>query len=285
MDNDLTDLNIKWIKSLQSGKQFLVIYNTYQPKKDKTFHLAPDRETVLAELWDWAKRMSTLPFEEQKSASLICHLKKDVQGIVYAPRTNFSELHIKEYHGSDFGNVDKAWKDVDLVAYTSTLKIGVSCTDLNVKDYIYYIEQRSLNVPITEEVLFNWLLKAKRECLPQELQNRKIFPNTEFIIRNKDIPTVQLWRMVDFLKKAAEEISKIANANILNYEMVDYLENKPKKTLEEMHALSRFHIANCYGISPESLIEEFITDYAVEAIIREYYRNDRLTTITQAEKH
>ncbi|CAG8472143.1 4664_t:CDS:2 [Gigaspora rosea] len=273
MDNDLTDLNIKWIKSLQS-------------------------ETVLAELWDWAKRMSTLPFEEQKSASLICHLKKDVQGIVYAPRTNFSELHIKEYH--DFGNVDKAWKDVDLVAYTSTLKIGVSCTDLNVKDYIYYIEQRSLNVPITEEVLFNWLLKAKRECLPQELQNRKIFPNTEFIIRNKDIPTVQLWAgmVVSIIEVASKsekdsEISKIANANILNYEMVDYLENKPKKTLEEMHALSRFHIANCYGISPESLIEEFITDYdagtnnetAVEAIIREYYRNDRLTTITQAEKH
>jgi len=162
---------------------------------------------VLAELWDWAKQMSILPFEKRKSASLICHLRKDVQGIVRALRTDFPELRIKNYHGKsdpvekarDFSDVEKAWKDVDLVAYTSTLKIGVSCTNLkferafclfnsyietnagtnqmlfrmrSVKDYICYIEQRSSNVPITEEGLFNWLLKAKRECLPQELQNR-----------------------------------------------------------------------------------------------------------------
>ncbi|CAG8663506.1 6961_t:CDS:1, partial [Paraglomus occultum] len=107
----------------------------------------------------------------------------------------------------------------------------------------------------------------------------------------------------------AEEISDIANANILDHEMAEHLENKPKKTLEEMYALSRYHIADCYGMAPESLTEEFIKDYgkydhmkwfrnirklrdagtnngtAVEAIIREDYRNDRLTTVTQAEKH
>ncbi|RHZ51003.1 hypothetical protein Glove_486g2 [Diversispora epigaea] len=107
----------------------------------------------------------------------------------------------------------------------------------------------------------------------------------------------------------AEEISDIASANIINHETAEILENKPKKSLEEMRALKRFHIAECYGIPSESLTEEFITDYgtydkmkwfrnlrklrdagtnngtAVEAIIREDYRNDRLTTITQAEKH
>ncbi|CAG8779865.1 11171_t:CDS:2, partial [Cetraspora pellucida] len=96
----------------------------------------------------------------------------------------------------------------------------------------------------------------------------------------------------------AEEISDIANANILNHEMAEHLKNKPKKTLEEMHALT-----------PESLTEDFITDYGkynemkwfrnlrklrdagidnetvVNAIVHEGYRNDRLTTITQAEKH
>ncbi|RIB12387.1 hypothetical protein C2G38_2041877 [Gigaspora rosea] len=135
MDNDLTDLNIEWIKSLQRGKQFSVIHNTYQSKKGKPFRLVSNKETVLAELWDWAKQMFTLPFEEQKSASLICHLRKDVQGIVYSLRTDFPELRIKEYHSKsdsaekaqDFGNVDEAWKDMDLVAYTSTLKIGISC--------------------------------------------------------------------------------------------------------------------------------------------------------------
>ncbi|GES76168.1 hypothetical protein GLOIN_2v1826084 [Rhizophagus clarus] len=43
-------------------------------------------------------------------------------------------LQIKEYHGKsdpvekayDFSNIEDSWSDVDLVAYTSTLKIG-SC--------------------------------------------------------------------------------------------------------------------------------------------------------------
>ncbi|CAH1767892.1 15019_t:CDS:2 [Entrophospora sp. SA101] len=392
MDNDLTDLNIEWIKNLRRNKLFSVIHNTYQPQKGKTFRLAPNKETVLAELWEWGKVMSLLPYEERESASLICHLRRDVQGITRALIRDFPTLRIKRYHGKsdpieksqDFSNVDEAWKGVDLVAYTSTLKIGVSCINPKferafclfnnyietnagtnqmlfrmrcIKDYVCYIEQRSSNAPITEKELFHWLLKAKRECLPQELQNRGIFPDIESIIRNRDVPTVRLWvaymlekfqsrhlfgwRMVDFLKKAGmivsvikatpkpkeddisltalvkasssaiktEEISVIANANILNHEMAEHLENKPRKTLEEMYALNRYHIADCYGMSPESLTEEFITDYgkydhmkwfrsykklrdagtnnetAVEAIIREDYRNDRLTTVTQAEKH
>ncbi|CAJ0631859.1 10988_t:CDS:2, partial [Entrophospora sp. SA101] len=542
MDNDLTDLNIEWIKSLRRNKLFSVIHNTYQPQKGKTFRLAPNKETVLAELWEWARVMSSLPYEERKSASLICHLRGDVQGITRALIREFPTLRIKRYHGKsdpieksqDFSNVEEAWKDVDLVAYTSTLKIGVSCTNPKferafcffksyietnagtnqmlfrmrcIKEYTCHIEQRASNLPITEEGLFHWLLKAKRESLPQELQNRGIFPDVESIIRNKDIPTVRLWvahtlekfrsrhlfgwrmvdflkkagmvvsiikatpkakddtvtlteivkgyssaikaeeisdiantnilnhemaehlenkprktleeillwschieqrasnlpiteeglfhwllkakreslpqelqnrgifpdvesiirnkdiptvrlwvahtlekfrsrhlfgwRMVDFLKKAgmvvsiikatpkakddtvtlteivkgyssaikAEEISDIANTNILNHEMAEHLENKPRKTLEEMYALNRYHIADCYGVSPESLTKGFITEYgkydhmkwfrnlrklrdagtnnetAVEAIIREDYRNDRLTTATQSEKH
>src|SRR6266496_3199331 len=168
--------------------------------------------------------MSSLPFENQKSASLICHLRKDVQGIVRTLKTDFPELRIKEYHGKsdpvekahDFSNVEESWKDVDLVAYTSTLKIGVSCTNPKferafclfksyietnartnqmlfrmrcIKEYTCHIEQRSSNLPITED----GLLKAKRESLPKELQNRGIFPDMESIIQNKDVPTVRLW--------------------------------------------------------------------------------------------
>ena len=58
-----------------------------------------------------------------------------MQGIVRALKTDFLELRIKEYHGKsdpvekthDFSNVEESWRDIDLVAYTSTLKIGVSC--------------------------------------------------------------------------------------------------------------------------------------------------------------
>ncbi len=60
-----------------------------------------------------------------------------MQEIVRALKTDFPELRIKEYYGKsnsmekthDFSNVEESWKDVDLVAYTSTLKIGVSCTN------------------------------------------------------------------------------------------------------------------------------------------------------------
>ncbi|RGB23239.1 hypothetical protein C1646_677267 [Rhizophagus diaphanus] len=82
----------------------------------KTFRLAPNKETILAELWDWAKQMSLLPFENRTSASLICHLRKDVQGIIHALKTDFLELRIKEYHGKsdpvekahDFSNVEES---------------------------------------------------------------------------------------------------------------------------------------------------------------------------------
>jgi hypothetical protein len=149
------------------------------------------------------------------------------------------------------------------------------------------------------------------------------------------------WRMVDFLRKAgmvisiiepipkpnenvvslsqavkanssivkAEEISAITNATIIDRETAEFLENKPKKTLEEMRSLDWHHIVDCYGIPPESLTEDFISKYgnfnhmkwfrayrqlrdagtdnetAVEAISRKDYREDRLTTTTRAERH
>ncbi|PKK59028.1 hypothetical protein RhiirC2_795414 [Rhizophagus irregularis] len=40
MDNDLTDLNIEWIKALRKDKPFSVIHNTYQPQEGKSFRLA-----------------------------------------------------------------------------------------------------------------------------------------------------------------------------------------------------------------------------------------------------
>ena len=80
-----------------------------------------------------------------------------------------------------------------------------------IKDYICYIEQRSSNA---EKGLFQWLLNAKRECLPRKLQNRGVFPDIDSTIRNKDVPVGGLYvkkfsfrlfgyRMVDFLQELA----------------------------------------------------------------------------------
>ncbi|CAI2189285.1 3689_t:CDS:1 [Funneliformis geosporum] len=59
----------------------------------------------------------------------------------------------------------------------------------------------------------------------------------------------------------AEEISDISNTFIVNHETAKLLENKPKKTLEEMRSLDWHHIMDCYGISPELLTEDFISKY------------------------
>ncbi|RGB22876.1 hypothetical protein C1646_780443 [Rhizophagus diaphanus] len=59
----------------------------------------------------------------------------------------------------------------------------------------------------------------------------------------------------------AEEIADVSNATIVDRETAELLENKPRKTLEEMHSLDQYHIVDCYEISPESLTENFISKY------------------------
>ncbi len=114
---------------------------------------------------------------------------------------------------------------------------------------------------------------------------------------------------VSFSTIKAEEIADVSNASIIDREIAELLENKSKKTLEEMRSLDQHHIVNCYEISPELLTENFILKYgnynhmkwfraykqlrdagtnnkmAVETIFRKDYREDRLTTATQAERH
>ena len=132
----------------------------------------------------------------------------------------------------------------------------------------------------------------------------------EFIPKPEDT-TISLFQIVtaSFFTIKAEEIAGVSNTTIVDRETAELLENKPKKTLEEMRSLDRHHIVDCYEISPESLTENFISKYgnynhmkwfraykqlreagtnnetAVEAISRKDYREDRLTTATRAERH
>ena len=109
---------------------------------------------------------------------------------------------------------------------------------------------------------------------------------------------------VNFSIVKVEEISDVSNATIVDHKTAEFLENKLRKTLEEMRSLDRHHIVDCYGISPESLTEDFISKYgnfnhmkwfrayrqlrdaginnemAVEAISRKDYREDKLTITT-----
>ena len=58
-----------------------------------------------------------------------------------------------------------------------------------------------------------------------------------------------------------EEIADVSNATIVDHETAKLLENKPKKTLEEMRSLDWHHIMDCYEILPKSLTEDFILKY------------------------
>ncbi|CAI2191254.1 7010_t:CDS:2, partial [Funneliformis geosporum] len=48
----------------------------------------------------------------------------------------------------------------------------------------------------------------------------------------------------------AEEIADVSNATIVDRETAEFLENKSKKTLEEMRSLDWHHIADDYEMSP-----------------------------------
>ncbi|CAI2198390.1 18793_t:CDS:2, partial [Funneliformis geosporum] len=103
------------------------------------------------------------------------------------------------------------------------------------------------------EGLFRWLLNAKLAYMLEKFRSYHLFG----------------WRMVDFLQKAGmiisiielipkpkdntislsqtvkvsssiikmEEIADVSNATIIDRETAKFLENKPKKTLEEMWSL------------------------------------------------
>ncbi|CAI2191707.1 11825_t:CDS:10, partial [Funneliformis geosporum] len=221
MDNDLMDLNIEWIKILRKNIQYL---------------------SPLFIILTSLRKTSLLPFENRKS-------------------TEFPELRIKEYHSKsdpmekaqDFSNVKESWKDINLVAYTSTLKIGISCINPKFERAFCIFNKKGL---------FQWLLNAKRECLTCELQNRGIFPNVDSIIWNKDVLTIRLWAgIVVFVM---EFIPKPEDTMILLFQTVktaELLENKPMKILEEMCSLDRYHIVDYYGVPPELLTKDFISKY------------------------
>ncbi|RGB21493.1 hypothetical protein C1646_777874 [Rhizophagus diaphanus] len=81
----------------------------------------------------------------------------------------------------------------------------------------------------------------------------------------------------------AEKISNISNATIVDHETAELLENKLKKTLEEM--LWDYNHMRWFRAYRQ--LQDAGTDNktAVEAITHKDYREDRLTTITWAEKH
>ncbi|PKK58056.1 hypothetical protein RhiirC2_796941, partial [Rhizophagus irregularis] len=218
MDNDLTDLNIEWIKALRKNMPFSIIHNTYQPQKD-------------------------------------------VQGILRALKTDFPELQIKEYHGKsdpvekahDFSNVEESWKDVDLVAYTSTLKIGVSCTNPKFDwRMVDFLQKAGMVISIMESKL-----KSKENTLSQ-------------VVKSKCL-TVK-----------AEEISDISNANILDqcYEIL------PETLTEDfISKYGNFNHMKWFRAYRQLRDAGTNNEVAVEAITRKDYREDKLIVATRAEKH
>ncbi|RGB32797.1 hypothetical protein C1646_762445 [Rhizophagus diaphanus] len=88
IDNDLTDLNIEWIKAFVRINYSLLFTTLSDPRKS------------------------------QKSALLICHFRKDIQRVIRTLKTDFPELRIKKYHDKsdpvkkthDFSHVEEYGK-------------------------------------------------------------------------------------------------------------------------------------------------------------------------------
>ncbi|RGB21736.1 hypothetical protein C1646_777383 [Rhizophagus diaphanus] len=160
------------------------------------------------------------------------------------------QLQIKEYHGKsdpvekahDFSNVEESWKD------------------------LYRNEFWDKSDVIPHARLFGWrMVDFLREA-------GMIISIIEPIPKSEENILSQVVKANCTIIKA-KEISDISNATIVNHETAKFLENKPKKTLEEMRSLDQYHIMEYYEILPELLTENFIS------------KKDRHTTATQAEKH
>ena len=78
---------------------------------------------------------------------------------------------------------------------------------------------------------------------------------------NKNIISLSQVIKVNSTTVKAEKILKITNTSILNHETAEFLENKPRKTLEEMRSLDQYHIVDCYQILSELLSKDFISKY------------------------
>ncbi|CAG8450020.1 15825_t:CDS:2 [Cetraspora pellucida] len=80
----------------------------------------------------------------------------------------------------------------------------------------------------------------------------------------------------------AEKIADVSNTTIIDCKTAELLENKSRKTLEEMCSLNWHHIFRAYKQLQDAGTNN---ETAVEAISYKDYRKDRLTTATWAERH
>jgi|SRR6266498_2537509 len=78
---------------------------------------------------------------------------------------------------------------------------------------------------------------------------------------NENVTSLSQVIKVNSATVKAEEILEITNASILDHETAEFLENKPRKILEEMYSLDQHYIVKCYEILPELLTKEFISKY------------------------
>ncbi|CAI2190367.1 8963_t:CDS:2 [Funneliformis geosporum] len=95
--------------------------------------------------------MSLLPFENWKSASLICHFRKDLQEIVRALKTDFPELQIKEYHGKS-DPVEKA-HDFNSIIWNKDVS--------TIRLWVAYMLEKFQSGPKSEENTLSQVVKAK----------------------------------------------------------------------------------------------------------------------------
>ncbi|RIA79112.1 hypothetical protein C1645_841495 [Glomus cerebriforme] len=130
-------------------------------------------------------------------------------------------------------NVEEAWKVVDLVAYTSTLKIGYVPT---IQLWVAYMLEK-----FRSRCLFGWRMVDFLQNAGMVISIIEPIPKP-----NENVTSLSQVVKVNSATVKAEEISEITNTDILDHETAEFLENKPRKTLEEMRSLDRHHIFRAY---------------------------------------
>lgn len=138
-DNDLSTAHVEAFKTIRQGKRSYTLVNTFESWKGVPVEVitGPHGQKTL-----WFKLFEFLDEQEKhrkegrpwSGAVVPCHSRKIANGIAHEARERYGSEFVKLYTGetddetkaTDFRDPVEAWKRSAVVAYTSTVSVGVS---------------------------------------------------------------------------------------------------------------------------------------------------------------
>lgn len=228
LDNDMDDETIDWVKSLRVGKYAHIVHNTFKSQLGKTMMLVHSHNDLMNAFMEHCARLAAMPEDERTGIAFIAHKKRDIDAAMQLLNDMHPTLRIRGYTGDtdelskaiDFASPNESWAKTDVVLYNGCLTVGLSCelkkfthayvtfNNINVSArnsaqmlfrfrcisaYTMFINQKSMELPITDKDIFAWVKKGSRGILPDWLLEDPMIKLDPGIIQYHQTPATKLW--------------------------------------------------------------------------------------------